>query len=193
MSFETAYFEAAAGLSGQLPASVLPEIVFSGKSNVGKSSMINKLLARKSIARVSSTPGKTITINFYNLEFCRFVDLPGYGYARVSQSERMRWSELVEGYFTGERDIRLLVQLVDVRRELTEDDLQMIHFAEQGNIPCIIAATKMDKLNKTERIARMEALQSVASQTEGILVPFSAQTAEGVQDIRKMITERCNS
>lgn len=85
MSFETAYFEAAAGLSGQLPASVLPEVVFSGKSNVGKSSMINRLLGRKSIARVSAKPGKTITVNFYNLGFCRFVDLPGYGYARVAR------------------------------------------------------------------------------------------------------------
>lgn len=187
MSFETAYFEAAAGLSGQLPASVLPEIVFSGKSNVGKSSMINRVLGRKSIARISSKPGKTITVNFYNLGFCRFVDLPGYGYAKVAPAEKLRFAELVEGYFTSGRQIRLLVQLLDVRRDPSEDDWQMIRFAEQGGIPCIAAATKMDKLNQTERKERTQALKSELSRSKVLLLPFSAVSSEGADSLREQI------
>ena len=105
MQFEKAYFEAAYGTSKQLPVSELPEIVFSGRSNVGKSSLINRLLNRKSLAKVSSTPGKTATINFYNIGDSRLVDLPGYGYAKVSHSEHSRWAELMDGYFASERDM----------------------------------------------------------------------------------------
>lgn len=191
MSFETAYFEAAAGLSGQLPASVLPEVVFSGKSNVGKSSMINRLLGRKSIARVSAKPGKTITVNFYNLGFCRFVDLPGYGYARVARSEKQRWAGLVEGYFTSDRDIRLLVQLVDIRRDPSEDDWQMIRFAEQNGIPCLVVATKADKLKQTERKKRIAALENEFSPGWGILLPFSALSSDGTEFVRKEILKYC--
>ena len=104
MRFDNGVFELAAGRSSQLPAGDLPEIVFSGKSNVGKSSLINKLLNRKNLARVSATPGKTATINFYRLDQARLVDLPGYGYAKVSLAEKKRWAELVEGYFQQERN-----------------------------------------------------------------------------------------
>lgn len=191
MSFENAYFEVAAGLSSQLQASILPEVVFSGKSNVGKSSMINRLLGRKSIARVSSRPGKTITVNFYNLGFCRFVDLPGYGYARVTHAERRRWAELVEGYFASGRKIRLLVQILDVRRDPSEDDWQMIKFAEEGKIPCAVVATKMDKLNQAERKDRLDALQSEFSRGGVLLLPFSAASAEGTKELRQEILFRC--
>ena len=119
MKIETAVFEASAGLAGQLPASTLPEVAFSGRSNVGKSSIINRLLNRKALARTSATPGKTATINFYKLDTLRLVDLPGYGYAKVSASEKKRWSELIDGYFQAERDLRLVVQLVDMRHPAT--------------------------------------------------------------------------
>src|SRR5699024_8784442 len=115
-------FELAAGRKDQLPKADVPEIVFSGKSNVGKSSLINKLVNRKALARVSATPGKTATINFYRLPDCRLVDLPGYGYAKVSKGERDRWASLVEGYFAQKRNVALVIQLVDMRHKPTADD-----------------------------------------------------------------------
>ena len=121
-------FEASYGVSSQLPPSSLPEIVFAGKSNVGKSSLFNKLFNRKSLARVSSVPGKTTTINFFLLDGIRFADLPGYGYAKRSASEIQRWGELMEGYFAGGRDIRLVVQLLDMRHPPTADDKTMLGF-----------------------------------------------------------------
>lgn len=123
MNFQNAEFEMAAGTAGQLPKATLPEIAFSGRSNVGKSSLLNRLVNRKALARTSATPGKTATINFYRLAACRFVDLPGYGYARVSKSEKNRWAELVNGYFTQERWLNLVLQLVDMRHKPTADDL----------------------------------------------------------------------
>ena len=114
INFQNVKFEFAAGNYEQLPADNLPEIVFSGRSNVGKSSLINKLVNRKSIARVSAKPGKTVTINFYNLGDVRFVDMPGYGYAKVSFSEKKRWANLVEGYFNSKRNIKLVIQIVDI-------------------------------------------------------------------------------
>ena len=130
MNFNEVSFEFAAGTVKQLPQSDIPEIVFSGHSNVGKSSLINKLVQRKALARVSAQPGKTATINFYRLRNCRFVDLPGYGYAKVSDSERKRWSDLMEGYFQSGRDIRLVVQLVDMRHPPSKDDLNMLEFLQ---------------------------------------------------------------
>ena len=112
MNYNKAEFEKAFGISSQLPQSTSPEIAFSGRSNVGKSSLLNKRFNRKSLARVSSVPGKTITINFYNVDDCKFVDLPGYGYAKLSKTERDRFGELMEGYFQSGRNIKLVVQLV---------------------------------------------------------------------------------
>lgn len=177
-----------AGRCDQLPASSLPEIVFSGKSNVGKSSLINRLINRKRLARVSSSPGKTATINFYNLSFCRFVDLPGYGYAKVSWSEKQRWSGLVEGYFQAGRDIRLLIQLVDIRRDPGEDDLQMLRFATERRIPCLIVATKSDKLSRGEREARLKSLENYLNEFKMALIPFSALSSEGTDKIKEQIT-----
>jgi len=128
MNVHTAAFEMAAGISSQLPQSSLPEVAFSGRSNVGKSSLINRLVNRKSLARTSATPGKTATINFYKLDTMRMVDLPGYGYAKVSDSERRRWSELIEGYFDDDRDLRLVVQLWDMRHAPSKDDYQMLNY-----------------------------------------------------------------
>ena len=141
-----------AGLPKQFPGDRLPQVAFSGRSNVGKSSLINSLLNRKSLARVSGEPGKTITINFYDIDKKLYlVDLPGYGYAKAAPGEKRRWAELMEGYFSSGRDIRLVVQLVDMRHMPTEQDLQMIEFLVANNIPFIVALTKCDKLNKTER------------------------------------------
>lgn len=156
MNFQAVEFEAAAGRADQLKRSELPEIVFSGKSNVGKSSLINKLVNRKALARVSATPGKTATINFFRLPDCRLVDLPGYGYAKVSQSEKQRWAKLMQGYFDGERRIALVVQILDMRHASTADDFDMINFLIERDLPFLAVCTKCDKLNKTQFNAQVK-------------------------------------
>ena len=162
----------------------MPEIAFSGKSNVGKSSLINKLLNRKALARTSSTPGKTATVNFYRVDEVRFVDLPGYGYAKVSQTERLRWSELMEGYFNSERDIRLVLQLLDMRHAPTENDLDMLHYLQQTGLPYAVVLTKADKLNQTERRKQLALFEELQQQEQiPAIVPFSAMNGEGVADI----------
>ena len=190
MKIETAVVELSAGLANQLPGSTLPEVAFSGRSNVGKSSLINRLVHRTKLARTSATPGKTATINFYRLSTLRMVDLPGYGYAKVSGSERKRWSGLIEGYFDQERDLRLVLQLIDMRHPATADDLQMIDYMVQREIPFVLVLTKADKLNKTER-ARQEALLSEQmAELEGVtLIPFSAVTGEGAEELRALLEE----
>lgn len=189
MKFDNGVFELAAGKAQQLPESTLPEIVFSGRSNVGKSSLINKLLNRKNLARVSATPGKTATINFYRLEDARLVDLPGYGYAKVSGTEKKRWADLVEGYFQQERNFSLVVQLVDMRHPPTKDDMHMIEFLCDGGYPFLLVLTKSDKLNQTERKNRMAALQETFSGYEGLeMIPFSAVSGEGLERLREILS-----
>lgn len=188
MNYNKAEFEKAFGISSQLPQSTTPEIAFSGRSNVGKSSLLNKLFNRKSLARVSSVPGKTITINFYNVDDCKFVDLPGYGYAKLSKTERDRFGELMEGYFQSGRNIKLVVQLVDMRHKPSQDDFGMIDFMQQMNIPFIIACTKADKLKVKEFQKReWEIKQELNMVDEGLIVPFSSQTGLGLDNIKMLI------
>ena len=193
VKYETAEFEFAAGKLNQLPPSDVPEIVFSGKSNVGKSSLINKVLNRKSLARVSATPGKTGTINFYNLTGVRLVDLPGYGYAKVSQSEKRRWAELVEGYLQSDRNISMIVQIIDMRHTPTQDDIHMIQFLLDQELPFVIVATKSDKLKVMARQKQLELLTEFLQDGEGEpiaeLIPFSSQTGEGVDVLKGYINE----
>ncbi len=190
MNFHIVEFEASYGKSKQIPDSDMPEIVFSGKSNVGKSSLINKILYRKSIARVSATPGKTTTINFFKLNEVRFADLPGYGYAKVSKSEKDRWAELVEGYFAQQRNIALIIQICDIRHSPTKDDMAMIDFLYSTGHNFIIALTKLDKLKKSQQQTRIDALTQELSAFEGIrLFPCSSQTGQGVDEIRAAIEE----
>lgn len=187
MKLEKASFEAAAGTAKQLPRCTVPEVVFAGRSNVGKSSLINKVLNRKSLARVSSQPGKTATINFYDCDGAKLVDLPGYGYAKVSQSEKNRWSQLIDGYFAQNRDIRLVVMLVDSRHKPSKDDLTMLDFLEESGLPTLIALTKVDKLNKTERTNRLAALPDELGCDEDMLLPFSSVTGEGAEQLREIL------
>ena len=190
MKIESAIYEISAGVSGQLIPSTLPEIVFSGRSNVGKSSLINKLLNRKNLARTSATPGKTATINFYKLDTVRLVDLPGYGYAKISATEKQRFSQTIEHYFDDDRDLRLVFQLVDMRHSPTADDLQMIDYLIQSEIPFVIVLTKADKLNKTEYAQRLTAMKTTFSDWDGLyIVPFSAVTGEGVEELRRIIVD----
>ena len=191
MNYNNAQFEKAFATLSQLEESNLPEICFSGRSNVGKSSLINKILGRKSIARVSSKPGKTITINFYRVEDIRLVDLPGYGYAKVSYSEKERWAELMEGYFGSNRNIKMVFQLVDMRHPATDFDISKLEFLKANNIPFTVVLTKSDKLNKTEAANRLklifEELGEFAGDTD--VIPFSINNNEGVLKVREIIEQ----
>lgn len=188
MNFQSVEFEAAFGTLEQLPASDLPEIAFSGRSNVGKSSLLNRLFNRKSLARVSSVPGKTITVNFFKVQNARMVDLPGYGYAKVPKSEKARWAKLMEGYFGSARNIRLVVQLVDMRHPPSADDLQMLEFLKANGFSFVVALTKCDKLNKTQYAQRLSDIKKeLAFVPETHLIPFSAVTGEGTQALQSVI------
>ncbi|MBQ9460404.1 MAG: YihA family ribosome biogenesis GTP-binding protein [Clostridia bacterium] len=190
MNFQIAEFKAAYGKSTQIPPSEKPEIVFSGKSNVGKSSLINKLLNRKSMARVSAKPGKTATINFFSLKDADLVDLPGYGYAQVSQAEKKRWAELVEGYLAQDRKIALVVQICDMRHTPTENDMTMIEYLYNSGLNFIIALTKMDKLKKTQQQKRLEELHEELSAYSGLkLFPCSSNDGSGIEEIRRAIEQ----
>ncbi len=188
LNYNLAAFEAAYGTSKQLPKSDLPEIAFSGRSNVGKSSLLNKLTNRKQLARVSGTPGKTVTVNFFRVGDTRLCDLPGYGYARVSENEKRRWSDLMEGYFQSGRNIKLVVQLVDMRHKPSADDMDMLAFLQAAGIPFIIALTKSDKLNKTNREQRLSLLKEELSFLGDFTsIPFSSQNGEGVEAVKAQI------
>ena len=192
MDYSKPQFERAYGTFEQLPASTMPEIVFSGRSNVGKSSLINKVFNRKNLARVSSVPGKTITINFYSCgNEAKIVDLPGYGYAKVAKSEKTRWANMMEQYFNSGRDIKLVVQLVDMRHPATADDIMMMEFLEHAGIDYIVVMTKSDKLNKGEYKSRVEnSRQELSFVDPENIIPFSSQTGENVDKIKAIIESR---
>ena len=189
MNFNKAEFDKSFGISQQLPPSDKPEITFAGRSNVGKSSLLNKLFNRKNLARVSSVPGKTVTINFYDVDNQRFVDLPGYGYAKISKHERDRFGELMEGYFQSGRMINLVVQLIDMRHKPTADDYSMISFLEQMEIPFIVVLTKADKLKKKEYQSRVNSIYEELNNPEYPVIPFSSVTGQGVDEIKALITK----
>ena len=193
MNFNKAEFTASYGISSQLAADGLPEIAFAGRSNVGKSSLLNKLFNRKNLARVSSVPGKTVTVNFYNVDGNRFVDLPGYGYAKISKSEKDRFAELMEGYFQSGRNIKLVVQLVDMRHKPSADDIGMISFLNEFELPYIIVLTQADKLKKKDYAARLAAMPEELGNPAVPIIPFSAQNGLGVDEVKKMIEKSFNS
>ncbi|MCI9405889.1 MAG: YihA family ribosome biogenesis GTP-binding protein [Oscillospiraceae bacterium] len=190
MNFQNVRFEASYGLFSQIPPCEMPEFAFSGRSNVGKSSLINKLFNRKQLARVSAMPGKTTTINFFRLEDVRFADLPGYGYAKVSKKEKARWSGLIGDYLASDRDIALVFQLIDMRHPPTKDDLTMIDYLVECEMPFVIVLTKMDKLSRREQKERLAALQTEIPYADQItILPVSSETGEGMQAIRDIIEE----
>lgn len=190
MNYNNAQFYTSYGSFKQIPPSERTEIAFSGRSNVGKSSLINKIFNRKSLARVSAVPGKTATINFYSLENLYFVDLPGYGYAKVSKSEKKRWGELIEGYLHDDRELALVFQLIDFRHPPTADDIMMVNFLIDSEIPFVVVLTKADKLSKKQREERRASLLNELPCAEDItIIEFSAQTGEGRDEIRSIIEE----
>lgn len=190
MNYNKADFLASFGISSQLPEADRPEISFSGRSNVGKSSLINKLCNRKNLARVSATPGKTATINFYSVDGCYFVDLPGYGYAKVSNADRQRWDDLINSYFAARHRCTLLVQLLDCRHAPSADDLQMLKYLHYHGIPFVAALTKADKLKKS-RLAGVQAEFEALCRPYGCeaVVLTSAENGYGIPELQALLDE----
>ncbi|MFN2566858.1 MAG: ribosome biogenesis GTP-binding protein YihA/YsxC [Gemmatimonadaceae bacterium] len=180
----------AATVGGWRPEPTLPEIAFAGRSNVGKSSLINRLVNRKRLARVSNTPGRTREINFFrvNDDFV-LVDLPGYGYAKISKEARAAWRPLIEGYLRGSPQLRGIVQLLDARHDPTRDDLQMLEFLAELGVPTIVVATKTDKLPRARVATRARELARLAGVDEDQVIPFSAVTGAGRSELAEAVLE----
>ena len=190
MNYHNVKFKAAYGTSSQLPVSTLPEVSFAGRSNVGKSSLLNKLMYRKSLAKVSSTPGKTATINFYDVDGYDFVDLPGYGFAKVAKSEKHRWSELIEGYFNQERIFALVVSLIDIRHEASALDLNMIEFLRESGLPFMVVLTKADKLSKQQCMKQTAMLRKQLQLDKDIpMLAVSSECGTGINELRVIINQ----
>ena len=177
--------EKVCGITSRLPENTLPEFAFAGKSNVGKSSLINALVNRKALARTSSQPGKTQTINFYNMnEALYFVDLPGYGYARVSKEDREKWGVMIERYLHRSNVLKAVFLLIDIRHDPSANDKQMYDWIVYQGYRPIIIATKKDKINRSELAKKLKAIRTgLGLKADDILIPFSAETKEGREEI----------
>ena len=188
MNFQKADFIASYGISSQLPESDRVEFVFSGRSNVGNSSLINRLCSRKNLARVSSTPGKTATINFYSVDDLYFVDLPGYGYAKVSNADRDRWDKLINSYFEKDRNNELLIQLLDCRHDPSADDVQMLQFLHYHRIPFVIVLTKADKLKKSQVAETQSRFEKIGLQYGSQKVFLtSSEKGTGMEELKQYL------
>ncbi len=189
MNVNNVELETVCGITSKLPANTLPEIAFAGKSNVGKSSLINALINRKSLARTSSQPGKTQTINFYNVEkTLYFVDLPGYGYAKVSEETKMQWGKMIERYLNTSKQLKLIFLLADIRHEPSETDRIMYDYVVNSGYTPVIIATKADKLKRSEIQKALKTIrQGFGLPADGILIPFSAETKQGKDEVWEVI------
>lgn len=190
MNFHNAEFIASYMQFSQIPNEERIEIAFAGRSNVGKSSLINKIVNRKGLARTSGVPGKTASINMFDVDGVFLVDLPGYGYAKVSKSEKKRWGVLIGDYFNESENLQLVFQLIDFRHEPSADDKVMIDYLIDCEIPFIVVLTKADKLSKKQRAERRKALLTELEYGNEItFIEFSSETGEGVEELRQIIEE----
>ena len=191
MVIKNVALETVCGITSKLPENTLPEIAFAGKSNVGKSSLINALMNRKSLARTSATPGKTQTINFYNVNDAMYlVDLPGYGYAKVSEKEKIEWGKLIERYLNGSEQLRAVFLLIDIRHDPSANDKMMYNWiVDQGFHPIIIA-TKLDKIKRSQIQIQVKAVKQGLNLLPGtIVIPFSAETKQGRDEIWELMDQ----
>lgn len=181
--------ETVCGITSKLPDNQLPEIAFAGKSNVGKSSLINALMNRKSYARTSATPGKTQTINFYNInEEMYLVDLPGYGYAKVSEQEKIKWGQLIERYLHGSKQLKAVFLLIDIRHAPSANDKMMYHWIVEMGFHPIIIATKLDKIKRSQIQKQIKIVkQGLDLVPETMVIPFSAETKQGRDEIWELV------
>ena len=185
--------EAVAVKKEQYPATGMPEVAFAGKSNVGKSSLINCMINRKALARTSQNPGKTRTINFYNVEDrLYFVDLPGYGYAKAPKSEQQKWGKMIEGYLLKREELKTIIMLVDIRHEPGENDRKMYDWLKHYGHNIIIVATKSDKLKRSQLDKHKKMLKTAFGlEKEDILLPFSSETKSGRDELWEIIERVC--
>ena len=191
MVIKTVNLETVCGVTSVLPKNERPEVAFAGKSNVGKSSLINALMNRKALARTSAQPGKTQTINFYNVnEELYLVDLPGYGYAKVSQQEKEQWGKLIERYLHGSASLRRVFLLVDIRHEPSANDRMMYDWIVNNGFEPVIIATKLDKIKRSQKDKQVKLIKEGLKVLPGTrIVPFSAQTKQGREEIWELISE----
>ena len=184
MIIRSAKFVCSAVTPGQYPPDDLPEVAFAGRSNVGKSSLINKILNRKKLVRTSKTPGRTQLLNFFEInELWRFVDLPGYGYAKVPVEIKKRWRPMVESYLTSRVNLRGMVWLLDIRREVSKEDLHLWDWLQAKQVPVIIVVTKADKLSKNKRNKQAASIAKSLGRKAQELIQFSATSGEGKDEI----------
>ena len=193
MNIKNVSLETVCGVTSRLPENTLPEIAFAGKSNVGKSSLINALMNRKALARTSAQPGKTQTINFYNINDAMYlVDLPGYGYAKVSQEIREKWGKLIERYLHGSKQLRAVFLLIDIRHEPSENDRRMYEWIVYQGYDPIIIATKLDKIKRSQVQKHIKAIRQGLNVRPGTqILPFSASTKQGREEIWQVIESLC--
>lgn len=190
MNYNNVKLTCTAGTAAQLPRSGRPEIAFVGRSNVGKSSLLNKLFNRKNLVKVSSKPGKTTTINFFAVENVDFVDLPGYGFAKVSGAEQERWSKLMDGYFESGRNLRLVVALVDIRHDASQLDYQMIDYLAELELPYAVAFTKADKLSRSKALQQVKTLRKQLDLEDEVpTVMCSATAGTGIGELKALIEQ----
>lgn len=191
MVIKNVSLETVIGVTSKIPDNQLPEIAFAGKSNVGKSSLINALMNRKSLARTSAQPGKTQTINFYNInDELYFVDLPGYGYARVSQQEKEKWGKMIEKYLHRSKVLQAVFLLVDIRHEPSANDRQMYEWILANGYHPIVIATKLDKINRSQIAKQVKLVkQGLGVDKDTIVIPFSAETKQGREEIYDLIDQ----
>ena len=195
MNVNNVSLETVCGITSTLPENTLPEFAFAGKSNVGKSSLINALINRKSLARTSAQPGKTQTINFYNVEDALyFVDLPGYGYAKVSQEIKEKWGKMIERYLQKSKQLKLVFLLIDIRHEPSANDKNMYEWIEYNGFEPIIIATKLDKINRSQVQKHIKMLRTgLGLKKETILIPFSSETKQGKEEVWNIIDSYLNA
>ena len=191
INYQLARFEASYGTVEQLPEPTTPEVAVAGRSNVGKSSLLNKLFGRKNLVKVSATPGKTCNINFFDVDGIRFVDLPGYGFAKVSLKERERWANLISGYFDQERSFNLVISLVDIRHEAQKLDKEMIGFLQEQELPYLVALTKADKLSRSKQTQQAALLARQLNVPRGQMVITSSADGTGIDELKRRISEAC--
>ena len=191
LRYDTARFVRSYGKASELPEPTTPEVSFAGRSNVGKSSLLNRLVGRKALAKVSSTPGRTANINFFDVDGVSFVDLPGYGYAKVSAGERQRWADLIGGYFEQERSFNLVVALVDIRHDAQKLDVDMLGFLQDEQLPFVVALTKADKLSRAKQDRQAAALAKQFGIARSQMVVTSAETGQGIDELRRRIEDAC--
>lgn len=184
-------FERAYGTAAQIPGPCKPEVSFVGRSNVGKSSLINALFNRKSLAKTSKMPGKTTTINFYEADGVYFIDLPGYGYAQRGMDDKKRWDELITAYFMQERSYNLVVSLVDIRLDAQKLDLRMVGFLKECGFPFAIVLTKADKLSKGKQKQQADRLAKQFEVDRGAFIITSSKTGQGIDELKRRIEEVC--